>query len=283
MANTNSKSGKKNLAPGKIRNFRDTVYAFYKKNGRDDLPWRKTANPYNILVSEIMLQQTQVERVIDKYRKFISVFPDFRSLAGASFSSVLTAWQGLGYNRRAMALQNTARIVTEQYSGMLPSSVEELKSLPGIGHATASAIAAYAFHKPVVFIETNIRRVFIHFFFHNRKDIRDSQILPIAEQALDRINPHKWYSALMDYGSMLKKTVENPNRRSAHYQRQSPFHGSNRQVRGMILKALVHEYPATGPALIKKLKQQPEQVRENLARLEKEGFIRRIGKNYYLP
>jgi A/G-specific adenine glycosylase len=271
------------LKPSEVSSFRKNIYSFYDRNSRSGLPWRQSQDPYNILVSEFMLQQTQVERVIDKYREFISVFPDFRSLAKAPLSRVLYLWQGLGYNRRALALHTTARMVTDKYSGTLPSSVEELETLPGIGYATASAIAAFAFHKPVIFIETNIRRVFIYFFFHNRKDIRDSQILPLVEQTLDRKDPHKWYSALMDYGSTLKKSVENPNRRSAHYQRQSRFHGSNRQVRGMILKALVHEYPATGLSLIKKLNQQPEQVRENLVQLEKEGFVRRKGKKYYLP
>ncbi len=283
MAHSNVKIGKKNLTPEKILHFQDTVYAFYQHNARDNLPWRKTRDPYKILVSEIMLQQTRVERVLDKYRGFISVFPDFQSLAHARLSRVLSLWQGLGYNRRAMALHNTAREVAYRYSGKLPSSVEELKTLPGIGRATASAIAVFAFHKPVIFIETNIRRVFIHFFFQNRKEIRDSKILPLVEQTLDRRNPHKWYSALMDYGSMLKKIVDNPNRRSAHYKRQSPFQGSNRQVRGLILKALVDEHPATGPSLIKKLKQQPEQVRENLVRLEKEGLVRKKGKKYHLP
>ena len=185
--------------PEALRLFRDLILAHYRAHGRD-LPWRQTTDPYRILVSEIMLQQTQVERVAVKYREFLERFPDFESLAHAPKSEVLLAWQGLGYNRRAIALQGAAQRVIEEYGGRLPADVETLATFPGIGKATAAAICAYAFNMPVVYIETNIRRIFIHFFFQDREGVRDDEILPLVERALDRENPREWYSALMEYG-----------------------------------------------------------------------------------
>ena len=229
-----------------------------------------------------MLQQTQVERVLGKYEQFISAFPDFASLAQAPLQSVLSVWQGLGYNRRAIALQRIAKTVTTEWNGILPSSVDLLVKLPGIGHATASAIAAFAFGKPAVFIETNIRRVFIHFYFHDRDNVRDSEILPLVEKTLARSNPQPWYYALMDYGAMLKKQLQNPNRKSAHYQKQSPFEGSNRQIRGMALKAIIEKPYITEAALLKMLNRDPEQILPVLQDLQKEGFIRKQGKRFQI-
>ena len=229
-----------------------------------------------------MLQQTQVERVLGKYEQFISVFPDFASLAQAPLQSVLSVWQGLGYNRRAMALQRTAQTVTTEWNGILPSSVDLLVELPGIGHATASAIAAFAFGKPSVFIETNIRRVFIHFYFHDRDNVMDSEILPLVERTLVRSDPRRWYYALMDYGTMLKKQLQNPNRKSAHYQKQSPFEGSNRQIRGMVLKAVLEKPYITESALLKTLNRNHEQITAVLQDLQDEGFIRKQGKRFFI-
>ena len=261
--------------------FRKTIRGYFRKSGRD-LPWRKTKNPYHILVSEIMLQQTQVERVLGKYEHFISSFPDFVSLAEAPLHAVLSVWQGLGYNRRAIALQRIAQTVTRDRDGTLPSSVDLLIQLPGIGHATASAIAAFAFGKPSLFIETNIRRVFIHFYFYDRDNVRDSEILPLVEKTLSRSEPRSWYYALMDYGAMLKKEVINPNRKSAHYQKQSPFQGSNRQIRGLVLKVVLEEPSITESILLAKIKREPEQVKAVLQDLQKEGFLRKKGKRYYI-
>jgi A/G-specific adenine glycosylase len=227
-----------------------------------------------------MLQQTQVERVIVKYKKFISAFPDFRSLAKAPLSKVLSVWQGLGYNRRVIALHKTARHIAVEFNGRLPTSVDELMKLPGVGHATASAIATFAFNKQAIFIETNIRRVFIHFFFQDKTTINDKQILPLVEKTLDGKTPRSWYFALMDYGAMLKKHTPNPNRKSAHYRKQPPFSGSNRQVRGLILKTLVNEQKATELFIIRKLNFHPDSIRNNLHQLRKEGFIQKKGRSY---
>ncbi len=266
--------GSKELTPDAVRAFQKLIYHYYQEHGRT-FPWRTTHNPYHILVSEIMLQQTQTERVIRKYELFINCFPDFSSLARAPLREILRVWHGLGYNRRAIALKRIAETVMSEFHGNLPSSPETLMTLPGIGRATASAICAFAFNQPVVFIETNIRRVFIHHFFQNRNGINDTEILPLVEKTLDISNPRKWYFALMDYGVMVKKERQNPNRKSAHYQKQSPFEGSNRQIRGMILRALTMEAWISQREIVERLGIDPERVKKNLIQLQKEGFIRK--------
>lgn len=267
----------KRLTQATVRKFQEKIYQHYRKHGRE-MPWRMAHDPYHILVSEIMLQQTQVQRVMGKYELFIRAFPDFSCLARATLRRVLQEWQGLGYNRRAIALKQIAQRVTEEFHGKLPSSVEMLMTFPGIGGATAASISAFAFHKPTVFIETNIRRVFIHSFFPGRTNIRDAEILPLVEQTLDTSHPREWYYALMDYGVMLKQSQINPNRRSAHYQKQSPFQGSNRQVRGMILMACASESHLSEQEIAQKLQISMEKITSNLVQLEKEGFITRNRK-----
>jgi len=264
----------KSLTLARVREFQRAIYRHYRIHGRT-FPWRRTRNPYHILVSEIMLQQTQTERVVQKYVQFINSFPDFASLAQAPLREILKVWQGLGYNRRAIALKNIAQTVARDFQGNLPSSPETLVSLPGIGRATACAICAFAFNEPVVFIETNIRRAFIHNFFQKENDVKDAEILPLVKETLDTSNPRKWYFALMDYGVMLKKRYQNPNRKSAHYQKQPPFEGSNRQIRGMILRALTSESPISQQEIAKRLGMDPERVKGNLIQLQKEGFIRK--------
>lgn len=244
------------------------------------LPWRKTRNPYRILVSEIMLQQTQVERVIEKYSSFIRTFPNFSALAKAPLRKLLIQWQGLGYNRRALSLRTLALQVVKEHRGRLPSEPEELVRLPGIGNYTAGAVAAFAFSKPVVFLDTNIRRVFIHEFFRVREKVRDEEIIPLVGQTLDRDDPGKWYNALMDYGTLLKKLQENPNRKSAHYTRQSPFENSNRQVRGRLLNVLVKETPLTRAQIVMMTGMDPERVDRNLANLIEEGFVKKKGRSF---
>lgn len=269
----------KRHTPERLRSFQKKVFAHYEKHGRK-LPWRKTRNPYRILVSEIMLQQTQVERVIDKYPMFLAAFPDFSALARAPLKKLLTVWQGLGYNRRALALKALAQKVIHEHGGKLPSDPATLLALPGIGKYTAGAVAAFAFNKPVVFMDTNIRGVYIHEFFHDHEDIHDDEIIPFLEQTMDVEDSRTWYNALMDFGTMLKKEHANPNRKSAHYTRQSPFENSNRQVRGRILQILVKESPLTRAQIVMRTGMDMERVKDNLLHLEKEGFIRRKGKSY---
>jgi A/G-specific adenine glycosylase len=266
------------LTPARIRSFRETIYRHYALHGRR-LPWRTTRDPYRILVSEVMLQQTQVERVVRKYREFTAAFPDFRALARAPLRKILRRWQGLGYNRRALALKRIAESVISEWEGKLPPGIEDLQTLPGIGRSTASAIAAFAFDIPVPFIETNVRTVFIHFFFRARRVVSDEEILPLVEETLDAAHPRKWYNALMDYGAMLKATYENPSRRSARYRKQTSFKGSDRQIRGMILKACIGRRSLSARELVARLRVEPERVRRNLGRLVTDGLMKeRAGK-----
>ncbi|MBN1762025.1 MAG: A/G-specific adenine glycosylase [Methanomicrobia archaeon] len=261
------------------RAFQKLIYAYYHEHGRE-LPWRETDDPYHILVSEIMLQQTQVERVIGKYDAFITAFSDFHVLAQAPLQEILRVWQGLGYNRRAIALKKIAELVVTTYNGTLPSQQDELQTFPGIGRYTAAAIATFAFNQPTVFIETNIRTVFIHFFFHDRGEIKDTEILPLVEQTLDTAHPRQWYYALMDYGAMLKQQHPNPNWRSAHYHKQSAFRGSNRELRGMILRTLTLESTMSERELVQTLKMESERVKKALVQLQDEGFIEKSGNRY---
>jgi A/G-specific adenine glycosylase len=279
VSDCEASGGTKGLTPDGVPAFQELIYHYYQEHGRS-LPWRKTHNPYHILVSEIMLQQTQTERVVEKYEQFVRSFPDFSALAKAPLGEILRAWQGLGYNRRALALKKIAQTVMSKFHGNLPSSPEALMALPGIGRATACAIFAFAFNQPVVFIETNIRRVFIHHFFQKENSIKDSEILPLVEKALDTSHPRKWYHALMDYGVMLKKRHGNPNRKSAHYQKQPPFEGSNRWVRGMILRALTVESPISQREIVRRLGVDPERVERNLIQLQKEGFLKKRGDQF---
>ncbi|MBN2516900.1 MAG: A/G-specific adenine glycosylase, partial [Deltaproteobacteria bacterium] len=241
-------------------------------HGRD-LPWRKTDRPYEIVVSEIMLQQTQVARVIIKYREFIHAFPNVETLARASLRDVLSVWQGLGYNRRARSLKKLAEMVITEFQGEIPSDVRSLRKLPGIGNATAHAICAFAFNQPVVFVETNIRTVFIHHFFSDGTEVRDGEILPFVEQTLDRENSRRWYNALMDYGVVLKKQFQNPGKKSAHYQKQDPFEGSNRQIRGAILRMLMTRSRFTITELVAMVPFDAVSVRRNVKQLEEEGLL----------
>jgi A/G-specific adenine glycosylase len=224
-----------------------------------------------------MLQQTQVKRVIEKYGPFLRRFPDIASVVRAPLHAILEQWQGLGYNRRALALKRLAGIVANHYGGRVPSAIEALRALPGVGAATAGAVLAFAFNQPAVFIETNIRSVFIHFFFPGRGDVKDGEILPLVAQTLDAKRPRQWYYALMDYGVALKEQHTNPGRRSAHYTRQSPFEGSLRQVRGKIIKTVVAKPGLTETALVRAIGRDTKVVRQALEQLRQEGFIIKAG------
>jgi A/G-specific adenine glycosylase len=220
--------------------------SFYKKNGRAHLPWRKTRDPYKILVSELMLQQTQVARVIPKYERFVKKFPTFQALAKAPLAEVLMEWQGLGYNRRAKYLHEAAKVCSTKptFRFLAPKrgprkvgfvslrSAEFLESLPGVGPYTARAVCVFAYNRPEVFIETNIRTVFTHHYFPHKHKVHDKEILPLIERDLKKshMEPREFYAALMDYGSYLKGSGVRINNKSKHYTKQSKFEGSRRQA-----------------------------------------------------
>ena len=202
------------------------------------MPWREDTQPYYVLVSELMLQQTQVDRVIPKFTSFIARFPDAAALAAAPLSEVLRLWNGLGYNRRAKYLHEAAKMVTDEFGGAFSADYDSLIRLPGVGPNTAGAIMTYAFNRPCVFIETNVRTVYFHHFFEGGDKVSDTQLKHVVEQTLDTENPRQFYWALMDYGTWLKKQGVGRIQQSKHYKKQSALKGSVREIRGQIVRAL---------------------------------------------
>lgn len=262
--------------------FRKIVKAHYKRAGRHALLWRHTKDPYQILVSEVMLQQTQVERVLPKYEAFIAAFPTVETLANASLRDVLALWVGLGYNRRAKFLKATAEAVVSG-GGRFPVTKQALENLPGIGPYTAGALMAFAYNKPVIMIETNIRTVYIHHYFSESKEtVSDKDILKLVELTLPKENIREWYYALMDYGSSLKREFGSNNKRSKSYAKQSTFAGSDRQIRGAIVRTLT---PLKKPLSIKKLQTalssfDTKRVETQLLKLLTEGLVVKTKTGY---
>lgn len=244
---------------------------FYKAHKRAHLPWRATRDPYKILVSEMMLQQTQVERVMPFYRAFLKKFPTARALAAAPLSSALGAWQGLGYNRRAKYLHEAAKHVAAH------GWPENLEDLPGVGHYTARAVAVFAFNKPEVLVETNIRTALFHSNILKNVRMSDTELLPVVGQLLkkSKMPPRDFYAALMDYGSHLKKQGIKLNSRSTHYAKQSKFKGSARELRGALLRELL-QGPATLAQLAKKISpaRSKGEIECELIRLAGEKLVR---------
>jgi len=238
-----------------------------------DLPWRDDVSPWAVLVSEIMLQQTQVPRVSAVYPRWIERFPLPSALAGLPVSEVLAAWSGLGYNRRALSLHKTAKILARDYDDAVPASEEALRNLPGIGVYTARAVLAFAFNIPSVFLETNIRTVFIRHFCGSEEQVGDRELEKIGEALLDRENPRQWYTALMDYGAWLKVHESNFGKKASMYRPQSPFRGSERELRGAILKRLLETSPLTIAELAYRVAADLRRVSLCAEKLEKEGFV----------
>ena len=268
------------LSPRQIAGFRETVWEYYRANGRT-MGWRESPTPYRVLVSELMLQQTQVSRVIPKFEAFIYTCPNFVSLAEKTLGEVLALWSGLGYNRRAKFLHQTAQLVVSDYGGHLPDTLSELVKLPGIGKNTAGAIMAYAYDQPVIFVETNIRTVYFHHFYPESHGlVSDKELETLIEQTLDRDNPREWYWALMDYGTHLKKTAGARLKSSKHYTKQSPLKGSLREMRGEILKALV--VSTTTESKLRSQVGVDDRFEVALDALLAEGFIERNGRNIRL-
>lgn len=245
--------------------FIDEVVSFYQREGRHDLPWRKKRTPYRILVSEIMLQQTQVGRVLYKFNEWMQKFPQLKDLREASFVNVLHLWQGLGYQRRARALHAIAKTQTT-----LPRTFEGLQNLPGIGVYTASAIMAFAYNKyshPV--LETNIRTALIFYYYEDTHEkIKDTTLYDILfrieKKAQEKkVEARDLYYALMDYGAWLKSQGVSYNEKSAHYHKQTKYKGSLRELRAKALFAIAHSKPLPCD----------ERLEEVLQQLTAEDFI----------
>jgi len=246
-----------------------------------DMPWRQNTDPYRVLVSELMLQQTQVDRVIPKFEQFLQDFPTIQDLAKAPLGDVLTVWSGLGYNRRAKFLHEAAKKVVAEFDGKMPTTKEDLTSLPGVGVNTAGAILAYSYNQPFSFIETNVRTVYFHHYFDDQPLVSDKELQKLVEETIDQENPREWYWALMDYGSYLKKQGAGRLDKSSHYKKQAPLKGSLREVRGMILKLLKdHDYSESE---LKASLPQDERFAQALDGLLKDGLISRTDERLHLP
>ena len=270
----------------RLEEFSATVW----ERGRElyrDLPWRDTHDPYAILLSEVMLQQTQVSRVMGRWEQWLETFPTMADLASAPLPPVLELWQGMGYNRRALNLKRCAEEVVAMHDGVVPSDKKALLALPGIGPSTSAGVRIFAFRQPDMYLETNVRAVFIHELFPGRESVADKELVSLVEATCPQdARVRAWYYALLDYGAYLKKTMPNPTRRSKHYTRQSKFEGSHRQKRAYLLRRVIDDALSTED-LARDLaqserasgRQEPsvEEVRAILDELEREGFVMRRG------
>jgi A/G-specific adenine glycosylase len=245
-----------------------------------EMPWRADTRPYYVMVSEIMLQQTQVDRVVPKFEAFIERFPAVEDLAKATLGDVLQMWSGLGYNRRAKFLHQAAIKITDEYAGVFPNTLEALKTLPGVGVNTAGAILAYSFNTPSIFIETNVRTVYFFHYFGSQATVTDSELKTVVEETIDTEHPREWYWALMDYGTYLKRQGIGQNNKSSHYKKQSPLKGSVREVRGQIMKLLTeaeYEEKALRTLLI-----ADERFQSALESLQKDGLVEKTKDKFHL-
>ncbi len=252
-----------------------------------DLPWRNTRDAYALWISEAMLQQTQVARVLTRWERFLRRFPTVDALASASSADVVDEWQGLGYNRRALALKRAADICSAEYAGRMPEGVDALQKLPGIGAATAAGITAFSRDVPCVYIETNVRAVFIHCFFRDAETVTDKQLRPLVERACPQSDVRGWYYALLDVGARLKKDHKNPSRKAAAYTRQSKFEGSRRQKRAWLVREVMAAPGLPSAELLRRLNAAERKAGRDgvaqadfdsiMADLSREGFFRLEG------
>lgn len=267
------------LAVKTIEAFQKRIFDYYRKHGRS-FPWRETNDPYAILVSEVMLQQTQSKRVVSFFNRWMKEFPTPRVLARASLGEILRAWSGLGYNRRALNLKRASETIVREYRGAIPPDLGKIDALPGVGPYTASAIGVFAFRIPSAFIETNIRTVYLHFFFRGRIKVSDDEILEVIGKTLPKRKIREWYNALMDYGAMLKKTTGHPTIRGVRYTVQSRFKGSRRELRGEVIRQA-----STGTEMTVQQfenRRSAYDVTEIFRELVSEGFLKKDGKVFKL-
>jgi A/G-specific adenine glycosylase len=190
-----------------VQRIREGLLHWFRDVQRD-LPWRRTRDPYAVLVSEVMLQQTQVDRVLPYYARFLERFPTTRALAEAPVAEVIKLWSGLGYNRRAVNLQRAAQVVVSEYDGQFPSDPETLRGLPGLGPYTAGAVAAFAFERDVAFLDTNMRRVVTRLVF-GADSVPEREVLAAAQALLPRGQGWEWNQALIEFGA-LQCTARKP-------------------------------------------------------------------------
>ena len=260
-------------SPESLIAFKKLILTFYAQHGRP-FAWRATSDPYSILVSEVMLQQTQTARVVPKYEAFLRKWADFSSLAEASTEELLSVWKGLGYNRRALNLRSSARM-TQEWDWTIPNDRALIESLPGVGKATSAAILSFCFGERSVYLETNIRRVLLSCFYPEEQEVKDKNLeLLLHELSLINGDMKIWYYALMDYGVLLKALFPNANRRSAHYTKQKKFENSNRQIRGQLIHLLTDTGSKELSVIYDLLSHfEDERILNSLEQLTKEGFV----------
>jgi A/G-specific adenine glycosylase len=260
----------------KVTQFQNKILQYYKKNGRD-LPWRNTTDAYNILISELMLQQTQVSRVIDYYTTWLKTWPTIQHLAQANFKDVLQAWMGLGYNTRGINLHKASKIIVQHYNADVIAAMDEYKKIPGVGKYTSQAVKIFSTNADIVTVDTNIRRIFIH-EFDLSQDISDSELWSIAQHCLPKGKSRQWHNALMDYGAMYltsKKTGISPKTK------QSTFEGSDRQIRAQILRDLLNT-PLTIHDLTQHYDHTTDRLLKILEKMKKQGIIKKEKEKYLL-
>jgi A/G-specific adenine glycosylase len=267
------------ITPEHILLFQEKIFTWYRKNKRD-LPWRKTRDPYKILISEVMSQQTQIIRVIPKYEAWLERFPSISSLATASVKEVLKYWSGLGYNRRALNLQKAAQVIVKEYGGVFPKEIEELVKLPGLGKYTASAVACFAFDAQIPIIDTNIRKVITHEFFQGELP-QEKVVEQVARQILPNDQAYEWNQALMDYTSLALKDKKIPIAKQSH------FLSSNRYYRGQTIKLLL-EIPLISISSLwdffdERNPIERGRLEEVLLSMQKDGLITINNDNVSLP
>lgn len=276
--------------------YEKEIVGWFKKNQRD-LPWR-TSNAWGVLVSEIMLQQTPVARVLPIYNEWMKRWPSPKDLAAATTSEIITAWGRLGYPRRALRLHQCAKVISEQYNNRLPETEQELRALPGIGEYTAAAIVAFAFKERSLVLDVNIRRLFARFVDGvevPKPSVTKEERKKRAELIPTR-NPHMWAAATMELGALIC-TAQNPKcqicpiadrckwrsldfPKSDQKKRTQAWHGTDRQCRGVIVQAL-RENKTLSIKDLKKLWHLDSQVEKSLSSLIKDGLITSPKKNYY--
>lgn len=263
--------------------FRRIVLSFYDNSARE-FPWRETRDPYRILVSEVMLQQTQTSRVEERYPEFLRKFPTVRVLARAPQSEVLAMWQGMGYYRRARNLHRAAIVVCEEHGGVVPEDFKSLRRLPGVGDYTAAAVSAFAFNKPVAMIETNIRAVYLYAWYPDMRDVTDKELLSHIERTMDTKRARDWFYALMDFGVALKKARPGIHERSKHHVKQSAFEGSDRQLAARVLKAvLAAKSPISVKSMDLGLAIDQARLMKAVERLERDKLITRTSRGLLAP
>lgn len=273
------------LSQEQIKSFQDKILSWYAEHQRD-LPWRKTREPYNIMISEIMSQQTQIPRVVQKYQEWLEAFPTIQDLAQAPVAKVLTHWSGLGYNRRALYLQKAAQAIVSDFDGIFPQDVATLQTLPGIGEYTASAISCFAFDKQIVVIDTNIRKVIITQFLIDSEEVGGKNEMKIIREIAEQLLPHgrayEWNQALMDYaGSVLRKE-------KITIPKQSKFKDSDRYYRGQILKLLLQKQSITPLELHDHFNKKEQIINQDrlkkiISSLEKDNLIQSSKSRLKIP